>query len=56
MTQKTKAKIAKMKAAYNNGVHANRLGMPDENPYSMSSPMEFCAWSAGYFDSMRGVA
>ena len=47
---------SKQKAAYDAGVAAHKAGLPDKNKYPKSDLMEFCAFSAGYFDSMRGYA
>lgn len=37
------------------GIRAHRSGKPDVNPFGDSDMMEKCAWSGGYFDSMRGM-
>jgi hypothetical protein len=41
------------KKAYFDGVMAHQKGMPDENKYGDSRLLEKCAFSGGYFDSMR---
>lgn len=40
---------------YNRGIEDHRSGKPDINPLGCANMMEMCAWSAGYFDSMRGM-
>lgn len=43
------------KKAYFEGVMAQQEGRPDENKYGDSNLLEKCAFSGGYFDSMRGM-
>jgi len=42
-------------SVYSSGVMHQKSGLPDENPYGLGSLHEYCLWSAGYFDSMRGM-
>lgn len=44
-----------MQTAYNRGVEAHKNGEPDINPFGVSDLLKMCAWSAGYFDSKRGM-
>jgi hypothetical protein len=45
---------AKQRAAYEAGVAAHKAGLPDVNRYAKSDLLEYCAFSAGYYDSMKG--
>lgn len=56
MTHSEKKKQAIWMEAYRRGVEAHKAGMPDINQYSHSDLMEYCAFSGGYFDSLRGLA
>ena len=44
----------KQRIAYDKGVAAHKAGLPDINQYPKSDLLEYCAFSAGYFDSMKG--
>ncbi len=44
-----------LRAEYDRGVNAHKNGLPDNNPWGVSDIGKMCAWSAGYFDSMRGM-
>ena len=56
MTHSEKIKQSQVKEAYAKGVQAKRSGLPDVNQYSKADIMLYCAWSAGYFDTLRGMA
>lgn len=47
---------ARIDAAYKQGVNSHKSGKKDKNKYCVSNLLEMCAWSAGYFDSKRGIA
>ena len=55
MTPEQKQKEDKIRTAYRSGVDAHKNGELDDNPYGVGDMMQMCAWSAGYFDSMRGM-
>lgn len=44
----------KQREAYLKGVAAHKAGLPDINQYPKSDLLEYCGWSAGYFDIMKG--
>lgn len=46
---------ASLRAEYERGVRAHQNGLPDANPWGNADIGKMCAWSAGYFDSMRGM-
>lgn len=46
---------AELRAEYARGVRAHQSGLPDANPLGVSDIGKMCAWSAGYFDSFRGM-
>lgn len=56
MTHSEKKNDAIIQETYNRGVEAQKAGKPDINPYGKGDLMQMTAWSAGYFDSKRGMA
>jgi hypothetical protein len=46
---------AYQQSIYDLGVKAHREGREDVNPFGCGSLLEMCSWSAGYFDSFRGM-
>lgn len=56
MTPNEKKKSIALSEAYKKGVEAHKAGLPDKNQYSKADLMQYCGWSAGYFDSARGMA
>lgn len=55
MTHSEKKNDAIIQEAYARGVEAHKSGKPDINPYGKGDMMQMTAWSAGYFDSKRGM-
>lgn len=55
MTHSEKKNDAIIQEAYSLGVEAHKAGKPDINPFGVSDLLKMCAWSAGYFDSKRGM-
>ena len=56
MTHSEKKKEAIIQEVYSRGVEAHKAGKPDINPYGKGDLMKMTAWSAGYWDSKRGMA
>jgi len=47
--------IPYQQSIYDLGVKAHREGREDINPFGPGSLLEMCSWSAGFWDSMRGM-
>lgn len=55
MTHSEKKNDSIIQETYSRGVEAHKAGKPDINPYGKGDLMQMTSWSAGYFDSMRGM-
>lgn len=52
--ERYRLKKVRLEAAIERGKQDYLMGKRDINPYSKSDLLEYCAWSAGYFDAQKG--